>query len=182
MVKIICEGKTDKKFIQILLKHLELPSNDSIFEIMRGKSSLLNVDNDKYNKLKQVFENRGVDKVLFITDSDDEKNDKTSGYENTKENLNELIDNLNWINNSDYYINCNPKTKDGYLESLILSTIPKNERVCIDNFLNCSRFKSKNNAKSIINQIYNLGYPNAPYNFSHENFNELKSKLKELFS
>jgi len=48
------------------------------------------------------------------------------------------------------------------------------------NFLDCSKFISKDNHKSIINQIYKIGYPNEPYNYEHLNFNELKEKLKKL--
>ena len=40
---------------------------------------------------------------------------------------------------------------------------------------------SKENHKSIINQIYKMGYPNEPYNYEHPNFNELKDKLQKLY-
>ncbi|MDO8261063.1 MAG: hypothetical protein Q7T50_06245, partial [Candidatus Magasanikbacteria bacterium] len=83
---------------------------------------------------------------------------------------------------SDIYVTCNPNTKDGYLESLILSSIPKKQKECIETFLNCSEFKSKDNHKSILNQIYKIAYPNAPYDFSHKNFDELKQKLQNLFN
>jgi hypothetical protein len=48
-------------------------------------------------------------------------------------------------------------------------------------FLDCSKFTSKDNHKSIINQIYKIGYPNEPYNYEHPNFNELKDKLKKIY-
>lgn len=76
---------------------------------------------------------------------------------------------------------CDPNTKNGTMESLILSTIEAERRVCIENFLICSEFKSKENHKAILNQIYNMAYPNAPYDFSHSHFDELKNKLKWLF-
>ncbi len=76
---------------------------------------------------------------------------------------------------------CDPMKKIGYLESLILSTISPEQRACIESFLACSQFESKENHKAILNQIYNMAYPNAPYDFAHSHFDELKTKLRELF-
>jgi hypothetical protein len=73
------------------------------------------------------------------------------------------------------------ETNTGYLESLIFSTLSEQQKECIKNFLDCSKFTSKDNQKSIINQIYKIGYPNEPYNYEHPNFNELKEKLKKLY-
>jgi len=71
----------------------------------------------------------------------------------------------------------------GYFNSngLILSTIPLKQKECIETFLECSDFKSKENHKAILNQIYKIAYPKSPFDFSHKNFNELKQKLKNLF-
>jgi hypothetical protein len=77
---------------------------------------------------------------------------------------------------------CDPETKVGYLESLILSTIEQEQRNCIQCFLSCSQFESKENHKAILNQIYKLAYPNAPYDFSHSYFNDLKTQLTQLFA
>lgn len=48
-------------------------------------------------------------------------------------------------------------------------------------FLDCSKFKLKEHHKAIINQIYKIAYPEAPYNFEHRHFNELKQQLTKLF-
>ncbi len=93
----------------------------------------------------------------------------------------DIIKELELIEISHIYIMCDPATKTDYLESFILSTIPDAERNCIKTFLDCSQFKSKENHKAILNQIYNLAYPNAPYNFEHPHFNDLKSTLTQLF-
>ncbi len=82
---------------------------------------------------------------------------------------------------SDIYVTCDPNTKEGYLESLILSSIPVEQKDCIEKFLKCNDFKSKENHKAILNQIYNIAYPKAPYDFSHSNFDELKQKLQNLY-
>jgi len=99
-----------------------------------------------------------------------------------KNELQNIINKLKFADYSDIYITCDPKTKDGYLESLILSTIPEEHKKCIKKFLCCSEFKSKDNHKSILNQIYKIAYPQKPYDFSHENFNSLKQKLTNLFN
>jgi len=185
-VAILHEGSSkktsDNKLLKLLIEELSLGVNDIQFIGMGGKSNFFKKDNVNYKQLKLNINSEYISKILFIIDADYETNDTIyGGYENAEKKLKEMIKELELEEYSDFYITCDPNTKDGYLESLILSTIPKNERICIDNFLNCSKFKSKDNAKSIINQIYNLGYPNAPYNFSHENFDELKEKLKKLF-
>jgi hypothetical protein len=92
-----------------------------------------------------------------------------------------IISDLNLTSCADIYITWDPKNKEGYLESFILSTIPPEHKICIENFLSCSDFKSKENHKSILNQIYNIAYPNTPFDLSHKHFNELKQKLKKLF-
>ena len=75
-----------------------------------------------------------------------------------------------------------PETNIGYLESFILSTIPTAQRNCIEGFLACSQFKSKESHKAILNQIYKLAYPNAPYNFEHHFFKPLINELTNLFN
>jgi hypothetical protein len=80
---------------------------------------------------------------------------------------------------SDVIIIRDYKTNSGYLESLIFSTLSEEQKACITHFLDCSNFMSKENHKSIINQIYKMGYPNEPYNYEHPNFNELKDKLQK---
>ncbi len=82
---------------------------------------------------------------------------------------------------SDVIIIRDYETNSGYLESLIFSTLSEQQKECIKNFLDCSNFTSKDNHKSIINQIYKMGYPNEPYNYEHPNFKELKDKLKKLY-
>jgi hypothetical protein len=124
-----------------------------------------------------------TEKILFVIDADDVINDAIyGGYENTEKALNGLISQLDFQDISSTHIMCDPITKTGYLESFILSTIPEQQRNCIERFLDCSQFKSKENHKAILNQIYNIAYPNAPYNFAHPHFEELKTKLRELFS
>lgn len=138
---------------------------------------------EQYPKLiVQGVESNQIDKILFVVDADNSISDtKKSGFENTQNALNEMIIELGFQSVASIYIMCDPKDKTGYSESLILSTIPDTQRRCIESFLQCSQFKSKENHKAILNQIYKLAYPDAPYDFSHAHFDLLKTELKNLF-
>ncbi|MCX6074378.1 MAG: hypothetical protein NTY39_08675 [Campylobacterales bacterium] len=74
------------------------------------------------------------------------------------------------------------KTADNELLKLIIKNLDLDEKECIETFLDCSKFKSKENHKAILNQVYKMAYPNAPFNFAHQNFTTLKQKLQDLFS
>lgn len=180
-IAIVCEGKTDKAFLEEIIKHLQKDPEKCSFYVCGGKSNVLNSQHAKYKKLEKDLET--ITNVLFVVDADCEKSDaKNNGFNNTQNSLEELIKSLNLPNvETKNYIMCDPHTKTGTLESLILSTIEAPRRVCIENFLACSHFASKDNHKAVINEIYRIAYPNAPYDFSHTHFDELKSKLKALF-
>jgi len=186
-VAILHEGNSNKtndnELLKLLLKNLNLDENKVEFFGFGAKSNFYKVDNVKYERLRLQIEEESISKVLFVLDADYEENDnKCGGAEKTKAELEKIISELSLSGLSDIYVTCNPNTKDGYLESLILSSIPKKQKECIEIFLNCSEFKSKDNHKSILNQIYKIAYPNAPYDFSHKNFDELKQKLQNLFN
>ena len=177
---IVCEGKTDRDFFLEIIKHLQKDPTQCSFYICGGKSNVLNSQHAKYKELKEDLET--IANVLFVVDADCEKSDaKNNGFDNTQKALNELIKSLKLTNvETKTYIMCDPHTKTGTLESLILSTIEVPRRECIENFLACSNFASKDNHKAVINEIYRIAYPNAPYDFSHPHFDELKSKLNDL--
>jgi hypothetical protein len=187
-VAIVCEGKSDKEFFEKLIKHLDeknkipnLKTTTLNFYIFGGKSKVFDINHKKYEELK--LETERTKKILFVVDADNEINDiLNNGFENTQQGLNKIIAELEFQEViSSTYIMCDPETKEGYLESLILSTIDPEQRNCIECFLNCSQFESKENHKAILNKIYNMAYPNAPYDFSHQHFDELKTKLTQLF-
>lgn len=176
----------DNKLIKLLIddlkkQHQEITPEKIEFHGMGTKSNFFKVES--YNALlRQGVETDRIKKILFIVDADDIKNDAVhGGFENTAKALSEIIIQLNFQDVSSTYIMCDPTTKIGYLESFILSTIPEQQKNCIERFLECSQFKSKENHKAILNQIYNMAYPNAPYDFAHPHFEELKTKLKNLF-
>ena len=96
--------------------------------------------------------------------------------------MDEIITKLQFQSVSSTYIMRDPISKVGYLESFILSTIPEQQKTCIERFLDCSQFKSKENHKAILNQIYKMAYPNEPYDFKYPHFDELKTQLTRLFA
>jgi hypothetical protein len=185
-VAIFHEGNSkkthDNELLKLLLQELDLPYDRVKFVGMGSKSNFFNLDNANYKELLLDIKREAIAKVLFVVDADYVENDSVHGsYENCVNELTKIKEALGIEDICDIYITCDPETKDGYLESLILSSIPEKEKKCIEDFLDCSEFKSKENHKAILNQIYKLAYPNAPFDFSHPNFNELKLKLKNLF-
>lgn len=182
-VAIICEGKNDRDFCKELIAHLGFHEHHVNFYTFGGKSKLFDSTDKKYDDLKLDIDSNQIEKVLFIVDADDMINDAIyGGYQNTQTALNDIIDQLGFQDVSRTYIVCDPTTKTGYLESFILSTISEAQRKCIECFLECSQFKSKENHKAILNNIYKIAYPHAPYIFEHPHFEPLKTELKSLFT
>jgi len=182
MVKIICEGRTDKKKISELLNFLSILYTDDNFIVMGNKSNFFKLDNSEYKTLQQLIKADKIEKILFIIDADYQKdNNKYGGYKNTKEKIEKLLLDLDIKSICNYYITCHPNTKDGYLESLLLSTVDENLKKCYDEFLECINFKEKNNHKYIMEQLHKITQPNKPYDFNHKNFSKLKEKLIQLF-
>jgi len=184
-VAILHEGNAkkthDNELLKLLIEDLGCDVNKVEFFGFGSKSNFFKLDNPKYERLKLQIEEESINKILFVVDADYEENDeKCGGFENTEKELRKIINNLSLSNISDIYVTCDPQTKDGYLESFILSTIPTEKKECIETFLDCSDFKLKKNHKSVLSEIYKKAYPNAPYDFKHPNFYGLKMKLTKL--
>lgn len=189
-IYILHEGNAkktnDNKLIKLLIEHLkiqypEMNVEKIEFHGMGSKSNFFKPECYPPLLLQGVKTNQ-IEKLLFVIDADYQKNDDVhGGFKNTHKELTKIIQKLEIEEVSCIYVTCNPTTEDGYLESLILSTIPEQQRKCIECFLTCSEFKSKENHKAILNDIYNLAYPNAPFDFAHSHFDTLKTELKNLF-
>jgi len=185
-VAIFHEGNNkktnDNALLKLLLENLKLDVNKVKFIGMGNKSKFFKIDNDNYKELKLDIKRNAISKILFVIDADYvETDNKYGGFDNTLQEIIAIRRELDIYKISDLFITCDFDTKEGYLESLILSTIPLEQKECIETFLECSDFKSKENDKAILNQIYNNAYPNAPYDFASEKFDILKLKLKNLF-
>ena len=176
-VAIIHEGNAyksaDSKLLTLLIKHLKLDIEQVEFYGMGNKSNFFKNDHAVYELIKNNINEELIKGLLFVIDADND--------DKTHEKLDLTITKFKLNVPTDIYITCDPDTQKGYLESLILSTIPKEQKQCINNFLACSEFKSKQNHKAILHQIYNTAYPKAPFDFSHQNFNPLKQKIIDLF-
>ncbi|TRW90731.1 DUF3226 domain-containing protein [Candidatus Methylobacter oryzae] len=173
----------DKKLIISLFKELGLPENSVDFYAFGYKSEFFNINNANYKELKSSVEAEEINKILFVVDADDEKDDaKYKGFENTENQLKQIVEKLGFQDISRVYIVCDPNTKIGYLESLILASLPEQKRKCIECFVKCSKMNSKNIHKRIINHLYTIAYPDPPYNFGHPHFDDLKAELKNLFA
>ena len=180
MVKIICEGGDDHSFLKLFLEHLqndgslskEIKNFGSYIKPMGGKSNLLKQEN--YETINKQISKK-IKKVLFIFDCDFEEDDSKCGdMQKSIECMENLIKELNWKIETDYYI----FSKN--LDYFLIDTLDNK-----DNFEACEEcfeLKKINKNRKILTCIYNKLYPTPPYNFSHKNFNELKQKLQNLFN
>jgi len=183
MVKIICEGNSDKNKLKEILSFLNIIYTDDNFIVMGNKSNIFKYESDEYKTLIQLVKFKKVEKVLFVVDADYEKdNAKYGGYKKTENELKSLITALKIEHVSDFYITCNPISNDGYLESLLLSTVDDTLKNCYDDFLDCIKFKEKNHHKYIMEQLHKLTKPNKPYDLKHRNFEKLIDKLDSLLN
>lgn len=187
MVKaaILHEGSTDKELITKLLEHLELNPKNIHFVKLSSKSNFFKTEHKEYSILKQFIDAGQIGKILFLIDSDCKENDvKYRGFENTESQLKQVIEELGFQDIASFYIVYDPDTKikTGYLESLILASLPEQKRECIKRFVECSEMNSKKIHKRIINHLYTIAYPDPPYNFGHPHFDDLKAELKNLFA
>ena len=184
MVKILCEGVGDKKFLSRLLDYLEIDYCKDNFQIMKGKSSFFELDN--YKLLSQEIDIEEVTALLFVLDADNNDSDKKhGGYENTSTAIEELINNKLWQDISSVFIACDPVDKTGCLESLIYATLPEKHQQCIDAFIDCSgkQYGHGCKHKPILHQIFSSvwGKPEKIETFEHQYFSELKEKLRIAF-
>lgn len=186
-VAILHEGYGNKSVDRVLLERLieiqGLDKGQVEFYGMSSKSNFFNLHYKTYQELKPEIEADQIAKVLFVVDADFQSDDQScGGYENSLKALGEIASDLKISSISQFYICCDPNTKEGNIESLLLSTLDEEKKACISDFLACSDFAAKENAKAILNQIYIRAYPEAPYDFEHVHFDELKGKLVALLS
>ena len=187
-VAILHEGSSndktaDKKLIRSLIEKLGLPESSIIYYAFGSKTEFFKITNLNYIELKEYVEAETIDRILFIVDADYEKDDaKYKGYQNTEKELKNIIDELGFNDIARFYIVCDPVTKTGYLESLILASLSAEKRNCIEHFIECSEINPKQIHKTIINHLYTIAYPDPPYNFDHAHFDELKAELTNLFT
>ena len=184
MVKklILCEGGDDIAFLNRYLNEF-LGIDKKIYEIRKMDNKSNFFKKEKYKTISQQIEANLYDKVLFVLDSDFEENDSIyGGYKNTEEKIKEIIKELKLDTVSQYFISCEPNTKNGNLEHLLLSTCEESKKDCIETFINCIGLMDiETSNKKIVLTTYKEIFNNHPYNLGHKNFDELKIKIDDLF-
>ena len=174
---ILCEGGNDIGFLRKFCQYLELDVKKKIdIQKVSGKSNFFK--EITYSTIRQKI-NRGLySKVLFVVDSDYVANDGTyGGFENSTNELLKVIKILNIEEKSKIFIACNPLTREGNLEHLVLSTLKDNERGCILELLDCVLKMDVHSDKKIVLSSYEAIFKESPYNLPHKNFDELRELL-----
>lgn len=181
---IVCEGPDDKGLItRFLIEYLNFSKNDFQIEVMNGKSFLLDESNERYQRIKQMFDTGQYSRILFVLDADYEENDAMfGGFDNSETQVKNLITKLGLSDVADYFISCDPVTKEGNLEHLLLSAAEPSKRNCIESFISCIQGMQTDGNKKIVYSSYNVIFKEHPYNFDHSNFDALKQKMSWLFS
>jgi hypothetical protein len=180
MVTIIVEGKTDSEFlIDFINQHFPniLREKYSI-KIFEGKDKIFQLNYHIYDEIEELVKNDIIEKILICVDADDPKDDcPVRGYRETEQKLNELIEELDFNIGIDYFIFSDEENKSGYLESFLLSILDEEQKNCIKNFRECFRYDLKD--KFVFNTFYKQN--SYSFDYSHQNFYELKQKLINLF-
>lgn len=187
-VAIFHEGNgketNDNKLLKLLLEKLGLNVRQVEFFGMSSKTNFFKLDDKNYRQLKLDIESEQIGKVLFMLDADDNNNDVVHcGYENTKKEMQSIIEELKIGDISDIYIACD-ETKKGCLESLIFSTMPDERKKCITELDICSgatATSKKHTHKELLNLYRCVYHTDCLENLEHPNFDELKEKLTNLF-
>lgn len=176
---ILCEGGDDVGFLRRYIKFLEIAENKIDIEKMSNKSGFF--DKAKYSMIGQKVETGQYEKILFVLDADFVENDVVyGGYPNTEYKIREMIQQLGFDELADIFISCDPTTKNGNLEHLLLSTVEDKKKSCLECFIDCVDGLDANSNKKIVTTSYEVIFKDTPYNFDHINFEILKNKIIEL--
>ncbi|SFV71321.1 hypothetical protein MNB_SV-13-74 [hydrothermal vent metagenome] len=186
MVKslILCEGGDDEAFIRLFLKSLKSDLRKIEIKKLSSKSNFFKLKMYQDENILAKIDTQ-YNKILFIFDSDYKETGETNnGFYKSKSSIEEIIikikEYLGFDFYTDYYIVCNPITKNGNLEHLILSTLDKKPKECMEDLLNCIKPYHTDSNKKILLTGYKTIFKEPLYNFSHPNFNLLKQKLQAL--
>ncbi len=176
MVEIIVEGITDAEFLKDFIEsNFNITREKYEFKLFNGKDNIFKLNHKYYDEIEAEL--KIIDAIIIFVDADD-PNDPSPirGYEETKNSLKELIENLDFNIPIDYYIFCD-ENKEGYLESFLLSILDNTQKECIEKFKECYEYNTTD--KWIYKDFYKQR--KHPFDYSHPNFNKLKTKLKNLF-
>ena len=189
MVKslILVEGTDDIKFINLLLKFLEINRKNIVIKQLNNKSNFFKLETYRDNNILASLENEEYDRTLFIFDSDfEDDNKKYGGFKNSEREIKRVIEDikeeLGFDFYTDYYIMCDPNSKNGNLEHLIISTLSTEKQQCVNELLECIKPHKNSGNKKIVLSSYKTIFDEPDYNFSHLNYQNLIPKLISLES
>jgi len=181
MIAVIIEaakkGNSERNHIKRILKlkeinqnlYVDLNNREVIFYQMGGKGELLK--RDKYKVIVKKAES-----LFFILDADED-------YKDTKNKITKLINFLKQeysIKKADFFISCNPDTKKGNIESLLLFCVKENLKECYSNFLEClgKEKLERYNEKKILEKLFEI--ENPPYDLECEYLKLLRKQFYSL--
>jgi len=166
MVYIIVEGQTDKALVKNILSN-KVENTDFEFLGLKGIDSVKKI-------LEKLTEHELSQNIYFaIVDAD-------ASFETRNQEMNNIA-----LENVEFYIFPNHKD-NGDLEALLLSSIDSENKIiqCFDTYKNCVEKEIDNKAKLYAYTTLELNQKPEEYikNLSiDDNFNELKTKLQNLF-
>ena len=177
MVIIAYEGKSDGEFFDALLDKYDLDKSQILYYEFKGKDNLFNIGHKHYVEIEKKYLNK-VSNILLVVDADNKKDPNPNrGYEASQKALKTLIEDLSFEDVSmDYYIMCD-ENREGNLESFLLSVLDEEQKKCIMEFRECYKYELTDK------WAYNTFHKQKkyPFDFQHQNFDELKQKLQNLF-
>jgi hypothetical protein len=155
------------------------------FYPLGGKGEVLKVTN--YERVFSDLERGRVEgRVLILIDGDKEYIETENRVEELLKRLEEDKEKRGINAEFQYHINCDPTTREGAIEDLLLSAIPERLRDCYTDFLDCleqkkeerglKRMKMGNLSKELLKRFFEI--ENPPYDPSNPNLSPLISKLK----
>ncbi len=177
MVAVLFEGKSDEQFLSSICSACGLKTEDILYYNFEGKDNIFNIKYKYYDDIEESIKKGKIEKILLIVDADNKKDlNPNRGYEASEKKLKEVIKNLYFNIDVDYYIMCDEK-KEGNLESFLLSVLDKKQLDCIDEFRKCYEYDLSD--KWVYNSFYKQ--KEHPFDYEHSNFSLFKEKLSNLF-
>ena len=178
MVAIIVEGNTDSDFLLDFIEKVfpNILREKFDIKVFDGKDNIFKYN--YYDEIEQNVENEIIEKILILIDADDPKDEcPIRGYEESENKLKELIENLDFGIDINYFIFSDENKNSGYLETFLLSVLSDEQKRCVADFRECFEYDLSD--KFVFNTFYKQN--RHPFDYSHPNFNELKEKLLNLF-
>jgi hypothetical protein len=170
MVALLHEGKTDRTFFDNILKAYNLSNDEENIKYydFGGVDNIFKLNHRHYDILEEEIGVGKISKVLIVVDADNK-------YDDRENNLKNLIEDLEFDIEIDYFIMCG-ENHTGNLESFLISSLDDEQKECLKTFLDCyeHNFTDKH--------IYNIFYKDKkhPFDFNTPAFDNLKSKLEKL--